>query len=107
MNENQATVMFGAMSNNTRLGILRLLVERGTDGVTAGEIGTRVDASSSRASFHLSALENAGLCTSERRSRHIIYRANLQNLCGLGDIPAERLLWPKSTDIGLLPAGSR
>ncbi|MCR9135885.1 MAG: metalloregulator ArsR/SmtB family transcription factor [Alphaproteobacteria bacterium] len=83
MNEKQAIPMFGALSQDTRLHIVRFLVERGEDGASAGEIGTMVEASSSRASFHLSALENAGLIASERQSRSIIYRANLENLGGL------------------------
>ena len=83
MNEKQAIAMFGALSQDTRLQIVRYLVERGEEGASAGEIGTKVDASSSRASFHLSALEQAGLIASERQSRSIIYRANLENLGGL------------------------
>ena len=42
-----------------------------------------VGATSSRMSFHLSALENAGLISSTRQSRHIIYVANFENLGGL------------------------
>ena len=83
MNEEQAIAMFGALSQGTRLQIVRYLVERGEEGASAGEIGTKVDASSSRASFHLSALEQAGLIASERQSRSIFYRANLAKLGGL------------------------
>lgn len=83
MDDKQAITMFGALSQGTRLHIVRYLIERGRDGASAGDIGTRVGASSSRASFHLSALEKAGLIASERQSRSIIYRANLANLGGL------------------------
>ena len=83
MQAKQALPMFAALSQETRLMIVRYLVEAGEDGASAGEIGARVDASSSRASFHLSNLEHAGLVTSERQSRNIIYRANLGNLGGL------------------------
>ena len=44
--------------------------------VGAGEIGRAVAASSSRSSFHLSALSRAGLITSVRKSRSIIYRVD-------------------------------
>ncbi|MEM7429242.1 MAG: metalloregulator ArsR/SmtB family transcription factor [Pseudomonadota bacterium] len=80
MNEQQAIAMFGALSQETRLHIVRYLVERGGEGASAGEIGREVGASSSRASFHLSALEQAGILTSERRSRSIIYRASIGSL---------------------------
>ena len=83
MNEKQAISMFGALSQETRLQIVRYLVERGEDGASAGAVGAEVGASSSRASFHLSALENSGLIGSERQSRSIIYRANMENLGGL------------------------
>ena len=83
MDEKSALPMFAALSQGTRLQIVRYLVECGADGASAGEVGTRVDATSSRASFHLSALESAGLISSKRQSRKIIYRANLEKLGGL------------------------
>jgi len=83
MNEKQAISMFKALSQETRMHIVRFLVKRGDEGASAGEVGETVGAASSRASFHLSALEVAGLISSERQSRHIIYRANLENLGGL------------------------
>ena len=80
MNEENAIAMFGALSQETRMQIVRYLVGRGDKGASAGDIGLEVDAISSRASFHLAALEKAALVTSERQSRHIIYRANIENL---------------------------
>ncbi len=83
MNEKAALSMFSALSQETRLQVIRYLVQCGDEGASAGDVGARVQASSSRASFHLSALEQAGLISSERKSRHIIYRANFQALGGL------------------------
>lgn len=83
MKETQAIVVLGALSQETRLRIVRHLVGRGDEGASAGELGKVVDASSSRASFHLSALEKAGVITSERRSRNIIYRARFDLLGNL------------------------
>ena len=83
MDEKHAIAMLGALSQQTRLQIVRYLVARGADGASAGDVGAEVNAASSRASFHLSALERAGLITSERRSRHIIYRADVANLGAL------------------------
>lgn len=83
MNDENAIAMFGALSQKTRMHIVRYLVGCGDKGASAGDIGSEVDAISSRASFHLAALEKAELITSERQSRHIIYRANIEKLGNL------------------------
>ena len=80
MEETQAIDVLHALSQETRLRIVRYLVDCGDDGASAGEIGKVVDATSSRASFHLSALENAGVITSKRQSRSIIYRVSFECL---------------------------
>lgn len=80
MEETEAINVLSALSQETRLRIVRHLVSCGDEGASAGEIGKVVDATSSRGSFHLSALENAGVITSERRSRSIIYRAEFDLL---------------------------
>ena len=83
MNEEQALNMLSALSQETRLRVVRYLVQCGEEGASAGDVGKHVDAASSRASFHLAALENAGAISSERRSRHIIYHADFGNLGNL------------------------
>lgn len=83
MNDNQALEMLNALAQETRLQIVRYLVKRGAEGATAGEIGEAVGAISSRASFHLSALERASVASSERQSRNIIYKADMKSLGGL------------------------
>ena len=83
MKHGEALKAIGALSQETRLEIIRYLVHCGADGAPAGDIGKQVDATSSRLSFHLSTLEHAGLVSSARRSRHIIYRADFESLGGL------------------------
>src|SRR5271167_932975 len=68
----------GALAQETRLDIFRLLVQRGPEGVPAGEIGARLAQPSPTLSFHLNQLRFAGLVTSRRESRSIIYRANFK-----------------------------
>jgi len=85
MDESQALRAFSALSDPTRLKILRFLVVKGGDGASAGDIGAVVGASSSRASFHLSALSLAGLITPERQSRSIIYRVDFATMGGLAN----------------------
>ena len=83
MNDKDAIAMLGALSQEMRLRIIRYLVGRGDEGAAAGEIAEAMGAISSKASFHLSTLEQAGLISSERQSRKIIYRARLDNLGSL------------------------
>jgi len=83
MNETQALQALGALSQETRLQIVRLLVKAGPDGMPAGAIGEAVAASSSRVSFHLGHLEHAGLIQSRRNARSIIYSVTFNALSGL------------------------
>ncbi len=83
LEEQQALDAFGALSQPTRLQMVRALVVAGPDGMAAGALGEAVGASSSSASFHLSHLERAGLVQSRRESRSIIYTANYDGLSGL------------------------
>jgi ArsR family transcriptional regulator len=76
----KATVIgaLGALAQETRLDIFRLLVQKGPEGLPAGEIGTRLGQPSPTMSFHLNQLRFAGLITSRRESRSIIYSANFK-----------------------------
>lgn len=83
IDETQALDAFGALSQATRLQMVRTLVVAGPDGMAAGAVGEAVGASSSSASFHLSHLERAGLVRSRREARSIIYSASYEGLSGL------------------------
>ena len=76
MEEAAAIKALNAISQETRVRIVRYLIGCGDEGSAAGDIGKEVGAEGSRASFHLSNLENAGVVTSERQSRKIIYRVD-------------------------------
>ena len=80
MNEGQALRGFAALSQETRLAIVRLLVRAGPDGLAAGAVAEAVDASPSNVSFHLKDLEHAGLIAARRESRSIIYTASYDTL---------------------------
>jgi ArsR family transcriptional regulator len=78
--------VIGALSGlaqDTRLDIYRLLVEAGPEGVPAGQIGDRLKLPAPTLSFHLAQLKHAGLVTSRRESRSIIYAANYAAMNGL------------------------
>jgi protein-tyrosine-phosphatase/DNA-binding transcriptional ArsR family regulator len=72
-----ATKIFAALSQDTRLAVLRLLIAAGPNGLPAGEIADRLRVPASTASFHLSALEGAGLTQSTRQSRQIIHAVRI------------------------------
>ncbi|WEF25128.1 metalloregulator ArsR/SmtB family transcription factor [Paracoccus sp. S3-43] len=84
MNEPEALAAFAAMSQETRLRVVRLLVQAGPEGMAAGAIGVALGgATTSRLSFHLTHLEHAGLIRSRREGRFIIYSAVFPTLAGL------------------------
>ncbi|SFU21143.1 winged helix-turn-helix domain-containing protein [Mesorhizobium sp. YR577] len=83
MEERQALIAFGAMSQETRLKIVRLLVKAGPEGMAAGNIAEAAGVSASNVSFHLKELERGGLVAARRDSRSILYSAEFQALSGL------------------------
>lgn len=80
LNQQQALGAFGALSQETRLRIVRMLVVAGPEGMAAGLIAERAGVSPSNISFHLKELEHSGLVLQQRESRSIIYRANIEVL---------------------------
>ena len=72
-----------ALAHETRLGVFRLLVQAGPEGLAAGNIADRMGALQNTMSSHLNKLHRAGIVTSERDGRHIIYYANFDALSGL------------------------
>jgi ArsR family transcriptional regulator len=83
MKKSTAVVALGALAQETRLEIFRLLVQKGPAGLAAGEVGDRLGLPSPTLSFHLNQLRFAGLVTSRRVSRSIIYSANFKTMTGL------------------------
>ncbi len=83
MDERQALSAFGALSQETRLRILRMLVVAGPEGMAAGAIAEKAEVSASNVSFHIKELERAQLVRSRRDSRSIVYTAEYDALSGL------------------------
>ena len=78
MKKSTVIAALGALAQETRLDIFRMLVQKGPEGLPAGEIGSRLAQPSPTMSFHLNQLRFAGLVTSRRESRSIIYSANFK-----------------------------
>lgn len=62
---------------------MRVLAERGATGMAAGELAARLGQLPSTLSFHLAALEQAGLVQSTRQGRHVIYAVRFAGLRAL------------------------
>ena len=77
MEISEAAAAFSALSQETRLELIRLLIAEGSTGLPAGDIAARLAIPSSTLSFHLAALERAGLTQSTRQGRQIVHAVRL------------------------------
>ena len=73
----------GALAQEHRLAVFRLLVQAGPEGMAAGTLAEALGIPASSLSFHLAQLSNAGLITQRRVSRSIIYAADYAAMNGL------------------------
>jgi ArsR family transcriptional regulator, arsenate/arsenite/antimonite-responsive transcriptional repressor len=100
MEPKQAVAALGAIAHDHRLAIYRMLVERGPQGLPAGEIAERLDMPPSSLTFHLQHMLHAGLVTQRRLGRQLIYAADFaamnglvsyltENCCGRGAMAAD------------------
>jgi len=80
MTKTDVMAVLGALAQETRLDIFRMLVRRGPEGVPAGEIGERMKLPSPTLSFHLNHLKHSGLIASRRESRTVLYDAKVRTL---------------------------
>ena len=76
METKQVIEALGALAQETRLAVYRMLVEAGPAGLAAGEIGARLGLPPATASFHLAQLNRSGLLTSHARGRFVLYAAD-------------------------------
>ncbi len=68
--------IFETLSQETRLRAFRLLVAAGPDGLAAGAISDQLDIPHNTLSFHLNHLSNAGIVSSQKKGRSVIYTAS-------------------------------
>ncbi len=96
METTQVVAALGALAQETRLAVYRLLVQRGPAGMPAGRIGEELSIPPATLSFHLKTLEQAGLARSRQDGRFVIYSADFaamtavlgyltENCCGGND----------------------
>jgi ArsR family transcriptional regulator, arsenate/arsenite/antimonite-responsive transcriptional repressor len=80
MESESVIIALAALAQSTRLDVFRLLVKHEPEGLPAGDIARQLAVPHNTMSSHLGILSRAGLINSERRSRLIIYRADLHRL---------------------------
>src|ERR1700674_400848 len=108
MDDKHAIAALGALAQETRLALFRLLVTAGPGGLPAGIIAERLGVQPSSLSFHLAQLVHAGLITQRRLSRQLIYSAEYgamnellasltENCCGRGEVCLPQACNPADT----------
>jgi ArsR family transcriptional regulator, arsenate/arsenite/antimonite-responsive transcriptional repressor len=83
INAQQVIEALGALAHEHRLALFRLLVQAGTEGMSAGAIAETLSLPNSSLSFHLAHLTRSGLIQQTRQSRSLIYTADYAAMNGL------------------------
>ena len=89
MKASSAIDALGALAQEHRLAVFRLLVQAGEEGMSAGAIADNLGVPNSSLSFHLTQLRTAGLIEQERQHRSLIYRADYTAMNDLIDYLTE------------------
>lgn len=80
MKDRLAVKMLGALAQEHRVRIFRLLVRKGPSGLPSSEIAEAVGISPTGASFHLKELEQTGLVVATRQGRFIRYAVHIEGM---------------------------
>lgn len=79
----EALEAFSSLSQETRLRVFKLIIEYGSAGIAPGKIAEELKIPDNTLSFHLSHMLKAGLVSSRRDGRSLIYSANTDLIQGL------------------------
>jgi ArsR family transcriptional regulator len=83
METEKAVQKLSALAQEGRLGVFRLLVKAGPDGVAAGDIARKLKTQLNTMSAQLLLLSNAGLIRARRDGRSIIYSVDFDAMSSL------------------------
>ena len=107
MKSRNAIESLSALAQESRLSVFRMLVKRGPEGYTPGQLGEKLNVPLPTLSFHLKELQRAGLIDVRRDGRFLFYRPNFAHMnrligfltesccaladqgCGPGCVPGE------------------
>jgi len=80
MKPTETVEALAALAHEHRLAIYRRLVQKGPEGMAAGEIAEALDMPASSLSFHLAHMRRAGVIVQRRESRSLIYSADFDKM---------------------------
>jgi ArsR family transcriptional regulator, arsenate/arsenite/antimonite-responsive transcriptional repressor len=80
MESENVLLALAALAQSTRLDVFRLLAKHEPEGLAAGDIAKALTVPQNTMSSHLAVLSRAGLVSTQRFSRSIVYRADLTQL---------------------------
>jgi ArsR family transcriptional regulator, arsenate/arsenite/antimonite-responsive transcriptional repressor len=78
MEKMSAVAALGALAQENRLDVFRLLVQAGPEGLPPGAMSERLGLPAATLSFHLTQLRHAGLVTFRREGRSLLYVAEYE-----------------------------
>jgi ArsR family transcriptional regulator len=80
METTDAVTALGALAQDNRLDVFRLLVAAGPEGMPAGDVAKRLGLPPNTLTFHFDRLRMAGLVTVRREGRSMIYAAQFDTM---------------------------
>lgn len=90
MKPEYAVTALGALAHESRLTIFRVLVKRGPEGYTPGDLLEKIEIPAPTLSFHLKELQRAELVRSRREGRFLYYSANFETMQTLIDFLTQK-----------------
>lgn len=78
MDISNAVAALGALAQESRLKVFRLLIRAGTKGIAAGEIARALKVPANTMSSHLAVLARARLVVSRKSGRSVVYAVDLE-----------------------------
>lgn len=83
MESKAAVAALGALAQDSRLHVYRLLVQAGPEGMAASDIAQALEIPANTLSFHLKILSHADLVCSRQEGRFVFYSANYPQMSAL------------------------
>lgn len=80
MKSSEIVKALAALAQESRLTVFRVLVKRGPEGYTPGELSEQLGIAGPTLSFHLKELQIAKLVEARREGRCIYYRASFEQM---------------------------
>jgi ArsR family transcriptional regulator, arsenate/arsenite/antimonite-responsive transcriptional repressor len=102
-----AVAALGALAQDSRLQVYRLLVQSGSEEMAASEIAARLEIPANTMSFHLKTLSHAGLIQARQDGRFIYYSTNYEQMNALLAFLTENCCGGQSCTPVALPARKR